>query len=55
MSHFDRDSISSLLNDLFREFGKESNVDTLLRLSNRYVKSFANSQIRMFNICIIIV
>lgn len=46
MSGFERDSISSLLSDLFREFGKESNVDALLRLSNRYVKAFSNSQIR---------
>lgn len=46
MNDLEGDSISSLLSNLFREFGREKDVDLLLRLSNRYVKAFSNSQIR---------
>ena len=48
MNGFERDSVSVLLRDLFEEYGKESNVDSLLHLSNRYIKTFSNSQIRNF-------
>ena len=46
----ERESISALLSDLFREFGRETGTDAFLQKSNRYVKAFSNSQIRIVGV-----
>lgn len=46
MSAPQRDSVSELLNRLFSHYGQERRSDSLLRLSNRFLKTFADSLIR---------
>lgn len=46
MSTPQRDSVSELLSRLFSHYGQEGRNDSLLRLSNRFLRTFADSQIR---------